>query len=77
MAKSAYRLPNLELQAKRVMLAKLTGQPSTNVPDSCIQDEFHKAFAAASLSARKQAFGVMFPQRGNYRTRFDTDTGLG
>lgn len=66
-AKSVYRDPEPERQAKKIMLGKWKDVPTNAVPDLALDEEFQKAFAAASLSARKQAMAVMFPRAGARR----------
>jgi hypothetical protein len=47
-AKSGYRDPKLEVQAKKVLLSKWklrTQERSLNSPDASIADTFHKTFA--------------------------------
>jgi len=64
-AKSAFRDPNPERQAKRIMISRWTGNAAGHVADQDVDDEFRAAFEAASLSARKEAMAAMFPRRGS------------
>jgi hypothetical protein len=64
-AKSGFRDPNPERQAKRIMIAKWTGKAASHVADQAVDEEFRSAFEAATLSARKEAMAAMFPRRGN------------
>ena len=64
-AKSAFRDPNPERQAKTIMISRWTGKAASHVADQDVDDEFRAVFKATSLSARKEAMAAMFPWRGS------------
>lgn len=62
-AKSAFREPNLEKQAKRVLVNKWEGRPDdaiTNTPDDAIADKFHTVFGGPVSPRKRQAMRVLF-----------------
>ncbi|KAK8458054.1 hypothetical protein SEVIR_3G293402v4 [Setaria viridis] len=66
-AKSAFRDPNHEKQARRVLMNKWAGRPEgavTNTPDDMIATKFHEAFANAHPSSRREAMREFFRLRG-------------
>ena len=78
-AKSVYHDPNLEKQAKRVMLSKW--QPSASAPrsapatpDATIATRFHETFQEPLSSSKREAMRELFPRagaRGRRRRRLE------
>jgi hypothetical protein len=71
-AKSAFRDPQPEKQARRVMLNKWAGRPDhvvTNTPDATISAKFHEIFADPISSSKREALRAIFPMRGVRWTR--------
>jgi hypothetical protein len=69
-AKSVYRDPNPEKQAKRVMLSKW--QPSASdprsalvTPDATIATRFHETFKEPLSSSKRAAMQELFPMAGD------------
>jgi hypothetical protein len=70
--KSAFRDPQPEKQARRVMLNKWTERPEdvvTNTPDATISTKFHETFADPLSSSKREAMRVIFPMRSVRWTR--------
>lgn len=66
-AKSAFRDPQPEKQAKRVLVNKWTRRPeaaSRCTPDATIAARFHDTFTAPLSSSKREAMRELFPGRG-------------
>jgi hypothetical protein len=82
-AKSAFRDPQPEKQARHVMLNKWTGCPEgvvTNTLDATISTKFHETFADPLSSSKREAMRVIFPMCGvrwtRTMTRLDLSSGM-
>lgn len=65
-AKSAFRDPQPEKQAKRVLLNKWTRRPEETVattPDAMIATKFHETFTVPLSSSKRAAMRELFPRR--------------
>jgi len=66
-AKSAFRDPQPEKQARRVLLNKWVGRPdntATGTPDDSIASQFHEAFGGSVSTSKRAALREIFPMRG-------------
>ena len=66
-AKSAFRDPQPEKQARRVLLNKWAGHPdnmATGTPDDSIASQFHEAFGGSVSTSKRAALRELFPMRG-------------
>lgn len=66
-AKSAFRDPQPERQAKRVLLSKwsgTTGQARSTTPDAVIAARFHDMFVTPLSSSKRDAMRELFPTAG-------------
>jgi hypothetical protein len=78
-AKSVFRDPNPEKQAKRVLLRKWQPSASTPrsaplTPDATVAARFHEAFREPLSSSKRQAIQELYPMlgaRGRRRLRLD------
>ena len=73
-AKSVYRDPNPEKQAKQVMLNKWqpsssAPRPSLVTPDASITTRFHETFQEPLSSSKRGAMRELFPMRGAHKRR--------
>jgi hypothetical protein len=71
-AKSVFRDPHPESQARRILLNKWAGRPEdavTNTPDATISTKFHEQFGASVSSSKREAIRELFPMRGSRWTR--------
>jgi hypothetical protein len=67
MAKSAFRDPNPERQAKRVLVNKWEHRLEdavTNTPNDKIIDKLHEAFTELLSSSKREAMRELFPMHG-------------
>ena len=62
-AKSGYREPKPEAQARRVMMRRLGYDTHTNKPDEASFDEFQELFALPLSPSKREAMDLLFPQR--------------
>jgi len=71
-AKSGYRDPKTEVQAKKVLLSKWKPRNqdrSLNSPDASIVDRFHKTFADPLSATKQAAMCELFPTKSTRRGR--------
>jgi hypothetical protein len=71
-AKAVFRDPNLELQAKRVLVNKWERQPddaARDVPDDRIMAKFHETFSEPLSSDTREAMRELWFPRGGARRR--------
>jgi hypothetical protein len=64
-AKSVFRDPNPEKQAKRVLVNKWEGRPDdvvTNTPDASIAVKFHAAFGGPVSTRKREYMRELFPR---------------
>jgi hypothetical protein len=70
--KSAFRDPQPEKQARRVLLNNWAGRPDdvvTDTPDVTISAKFHETFGGSVSSSKRGAMHELFPMRGACWTR--------
>jgi len=70
-AKSAFRDPQPEKQAKRVLVNKWTRKPEnapSSTPDAAIASKFHDTFTAPLSSSKRAAMRELFPRRAGRGT---------
>ena len=60
-AKSGYREPKPEAQARRVMMRRLGYDTHTNKPDEASFDEFQELFMLPLSSSKREAMDLLFP----------------
>lgn len=75
-AKSCFRDPQPEKQAKRVLVNKWHRRPSEKpqfTPDTSIATKFHKTFTEP-LSSKRAAMRELFPKAGKDAIRFGLST---
>ena len=71
-AKSGYRDPKPEIQAKKVLLSKWKPRNqdrSLNSPDASIADRFHNTFAEPLSETKQAAMCELFPTKSARRGR--------
>jgi hypothetical protein len=72
-AKSKFREPKLEAQARKVMMKKLGLETPTEVPDQASFEEFQQAFTLPLSPMTRKAMDALFPARRRLKLAAVTD----